>query len=292
MAYLDDFHSYDKVLVSGVDYDFSRRRLDNIPHKLYAEWAALLVNLAKIVFPEFVAPPFPETLVFQTESIPSDGPYSASADYYMLDYVFFEQKTENGDGLKIHFENGRWGGGEPVNMEISWRGKIIYSSIAREAKAPLASIYFAHPAEQTAEISEIIDRHREGCRSKFMKWKTKNGTFLIQNELKRIPFIYGGVGIEGGARFDYAAEYVETDVSGEIIKKYAEPYPFSIEDEMTVSHIHRVIGDCFYEFYYSQRFRFDPELKAELLFSELEFYEGILPFDETNLFLAETNSPD
>ena len=289
MAYLDDFHAYENVLVSGVEYDFSANRHERIPQRLYADWAMLLVKLAKAVSSEFVAPPFPETLAFQTESIPSDGPYSASADYYMLDYVSFEQKAENGDGLKIYFENGRWGGGEPVNMEVSSGGNTIYSQISREAKAPLAIVNFSHTAEQTAEILEIIDRHRKACRSKFMKWKTKNGTFLIQNELKRIPFIYGGVGVEGGARFDYAAEYVETDASGRIVKKYAEPYPFSIEDEMTVSNIHRVIGDCFYEFYYSHRFLYDPELKTELLFSELEFYEGVLPFDEANLFVDETN---
>ena len=101
MAYLDDFHSYENVLVSGVEYDFSSNRLDRIPQRLYADWAALLVKLAKIAFPEFVAPAFPETLVFQTESVPSDGPYSASADYYMLDYVFFKQKTQNSYNLKI-----------------------------------------------------------------------------------------------------------------------------------------------------------------------------------------------
>ena len=166
MTYLDDSHSYVDVLVSSVEYDFSSHRHERIPSRLYADWAALLVKLAKVVFPAFDLPDLPETLFFQTEAIPSDGPYSASADYYMLDYVYFEQKAENGDGLKIYFENGRWGGGEPVNMEISRRGSIIYSSIAKEAKAPLANIYFSHSAEQSAEILEIINRHREASRSK------------------------------------------------------------------------------------------------------------------------------
>ena len=48
---------------------------------------------------------------------------------------------------------------------------------------------------------------------------------------------------------------------------------------MTVSNIHRVIGDCLYKFYYSHRFWYDPEVKAELLMSGLELYKGTLPFE-------------
>ncbi|HEY8560217.1 MAG TPA: hypothetical protein VIL74_07560 [Pyrinomonadaceae bacterium] len=112
-----------------------------------------------------------------------------------------------------------------------------------------------------------------------MKWKTENGTFLIQKNLEPIPHVYGGIGLEGGERFDDAAEYVETTATGQIVKEYQKPYPFSIEDEMTISHIHRVIGDCLYEFYYSHRFRSNPEIKAELLLSGLEPYEAALPFE-------------
>jgi hypothetical protein len=117
-----------------------------------------------------------------------------------------------------------------------------------------------------------------------MKWKTGRDTFLIQKDLAKIPYIYGGVGLEGGERFDESAVYFETTTTGQIVKRYSEPLPFSIEDEMTVSNIHLVIGDCLYSFYYSRRFRSDPELKAELLLSGLELYEDALPFNEGNLF--------
>jgi hypothetical protein len=72
-------------------------------------------------------------------------------------------------------------------------------------------------------------------------------------------------------------------MSGEIVKRYGEPQPFSIEDEMTVSNIHRVIADRLYRFYYSHRFMFEPELRAELLLSGLELFEGVLPFNEEKL---------
>jgi hypothetical protein len=165
MPELDNFHVYRDVLVSGVEYDFSRNRHENIPRQLYAEWAALLVKLAKVVFPSFDVPPLPETMFFRTESIPSDGPYSASEDYYMLDYVFFEQKTENEHGLRISFENGRMGGDNPVSMETLGFNGSVSSHIYSEAKSPLASIYVRHGDERSSEIAEIIARHRESCLS-------------------------------------------------------------------------------------------------------------------------------
>jgi hypothetical protein len=158
---LNNMQVYKDVLVSSVDYDFSSNPHESIPHRLYTDWAALIVKLAKAVFPSFIAPPFPESLAFQTESISSDGPYPASADYYMLDYVYFELKGENGHGLNINFENGRWGGENPVNMETVGFNPSVSSSIYKEAKSPLASIFMWHPEEQSSEIGEIIANHRK-----------------------------------------------------------------------------------------------------------------------------------
>jgi len=254
----NNFHVYEDVLISGVNYDFSHHRYESIPHRLYMDWAALIVKLAKVVSPSFVVPPFPELLIFQTESIPSDGPYSANADYYFLDYVSFELEAENGCGIKIYFENGRWGGDNPVNMETVGFNRGVSSYIYKEAKSPLASICVWHGEEQSSEIAGIIARHQESCLANPLKWKTNRGTFLIQKNLKKIPHVYGGVGLKGGEKFDDSAEYVETTMSGEVVKRYDEPLLFSIEDEMTVSNIHRVIGDCLYEFYYSHRFFMTP----------------------------------
>ena len=284
MLKVDNFQVYEDVLVSGVDYDFSKHPHESIPHRLYLDWASLIVKLARAVFPSFDVPPFPESLFFQTESIPSDGPYSANPDYYILDYVFFELKAENGCGLKISFENGRRGGTNPVSMETLGFADSISSYIYKEAKSPLANIYISHGTEQASEIAGIIARHRESCRVNLGKWKTDRGTFLIQKNLKKIPYVYGGVGLESGERFDDSAEYVETTMSGQVVKRYGEALPFSIEDEMTVSDIHRVIGDCLYEFYYRHYSRYEPEIKASLLLSNLKLYEDELHFNEENLF--------
>ena len=57
-----------------------------------------------------------------------------------------------------------------------------------------------------------------------------------------------------GERFNDASEYEEFDESGNLIKTYDKPYPFSLEDDLSVSSIHRVIGDCLYNFYWCQHF--------------------------------------
>ena len=113
-----------------------------------------------------------------------------------------------------------------------------------------------------------------------MKWKTTQNTFLIVEKITLIPFIYGGVGLEGGEMFDNSAEYIETDMSGHFIKRYGSPLPFSIDSEMTVSNIHLVIGDCLYKFYYSQVFGYEPNVQSEVLLSRLEIFQGELPFGE------------
>jgi hypothetical protein len=158
-----DLHTYENVLVSGVRYDFSRNRHENIPHRLYAEWAALMVKLAKAVHPAFDIPPFPEVLEFQTEAIPSDLPYPADENYYYLDHISFCLEAENGYGLRIDFENGRQGGDNPLSLETFGFSYSVSSHIFNDAKSPQVRIFVWHDADKTPEIEEIIARHKEYC---------------------------------------------------------------------------------------------------------------------------------
>jgi hypothetical protein len=160
---MSDLQTYENVLVSGVKYDFSQNPHENIPQRLYADWAALIVKLAKAINPQFEVPPFPETPEFKTELIHSDDPYRSDPDYYTLDYVFFELKAENGCGLNINFENGRRDSGNSVTMETSGIGSSVSSHIYKEAKSPLATIFIWHDADKTPEIEEIIARHKRYC---------------------------------------------------------------------------------------------------------------------------------
>jgi hypothetical protein len=112
-----------------------------------------------------------------------------------------------------------------------------------------------------------------------MNWKTTHGTFLIQKNMARIPFISGGVGLTDSQRFHEAAEYYELTNVGKVINQYSKAIPFSIEDEMTVSNIHLVIGDALYRFYWSQQYRYEVRLKADMLLHDLLPYNKPLPFD-------------
>lgn len=279
-----DHRTYENILVSGVEYDFSSNHHSRIPRKLYADWVRLITKLAKAVDPAFEVPPLPEPLFFTTESIPSDGPYSSSPNYYMLDYVHLELEAENGCGLKINYELGRMGGGEPVCIETFGFSYGISSCIHKDSISPRANIYMYHTAEQTAEILEIIRSHPKSFYAKFRKWKTDEGTLLFEGVLTKIPFIYGDIGLEGGERFVDSAQYVETTMSGEIVKRYSLPQSYAFDDEMSVSNIHRVVGDSFYEFYYRQ-YRSDIKIEETQIFSGLKEYYGALSFNPEKLFV-------
>lgn len=122
-----------------------------------------------------------------------------------------------------------------------------------------------------------------------MHWKTSKGTFLLEKNRAPIPFISGGVGLANGERFDEAAEYEEVTPAGDILRTYGAPLPFSIEDEMTVSRIHLVIGTSLYKFYWSQQYRYEPRLEVELLLTDLQLCEG--PFLGTIGSLARKPDP-
>jgi hypothetical protein len=163
MSELNDLHEYKDVLVSGVEYKFSSNRHEDIPHRLYTDWAVLVIKLTQAVHRSFIAPPFPESLVFQTKSILSGAPYTPYADRYLLDHVYSELMAANGGGLKISFENGRRGGDNPVRMQTLGFYPSFSSEILKEARAPLANVYVYHTQQQSSEIAEIIALHRKAC---------------------------------------------------------------------------------------------------------------------------------
>ncbi len=165
------FLSYENILVSGVDYDFSQNRHENIPHRLFKDWVRLVENLAKVLQPAFNIPNFPSSLSFTTEQITSDGPYGADENYYFLDFVYCKLLGEK-DGIMISFENGRQGGINAVSVEtlhIDSNSASFYpnyrvsSHIPKSATSPLASFYLSSDEIKGAEILEVFAIHRESC---------------------------------------------------------------------------------------------------------------------------------
>ena len=163
--------SYENILVSAVDYNFSQNPHENIPQQLFADWINLVSELAKFIQPTFNIPSFPRSFKFETESIPSDGPYSSSANYYMLDFVYYKLIGET-DGIMISFEDGRQGGGNSVSVETLqfethssafYPNYLVSSHILKSATSPLATFYISHDETKKAEIKSIFARHREDC---------------------------------------------------------------------------------------------------------------------------------
>ena len=114
---------------------------------------------------------------------------------------------------------------------------------------------------------------------------------MIEKNKASIPFISGGVGLKNGEKFDSSAEYYEITNEGTVVNKFGRPLPFSIEDEMTVSSIHLVIGDALYGFYWSRQYPFEAGIKATKILHGLEPFENELPFDvESSIIFFEQNS--
>jgi len=157
-----NLHEYKDVLVSGVDYDFSANPHENIPHRLYMDWAALVVKLAQAGDHLFIAPPFPESLEFQTKPIPSYIPYSPAAGHYMLDWFFCDLMAANNGGLRIGFDKGRRDG-DRVSIWTLGFHRGVSSTILKQTRAPLASIEVWHWEERSSEIAEIIANHQKAC---------------------------------------------------------------------------------------------------------------------------------
>lgn len=162
---MTDLKTYENVLVSGVSHNFSIYRYERIPCRLFADWTALVHKIAIVVHPQFTLPPFPNFFEFTTESIPSDGPYGSSENFYYLDYVYFLLKGKDDYGIKIDFENFRQEHPAPINLETVGFSRGVSSHIDKESTSPLATFYVWHDEDKASEIMETFARHRAYCLS-------------------------------------------------------------------------------------------------------------------------------
>lgn len=169
---MSDLKIYENILVSGVQYNFRRHRHESIPHRLLADWTALICKIAKAVEPDFSIPEFPESVEFTTESIHSDYPYPSDENYYTLDLVYFDLNGNENQGIRISFENGRRSGDDSIQIETTRYSTydksflpsyIVSASIPKAATSPSAKFYVWHEAEKTPEIEKIFAHHREYC---------------------------------------------------------------------------------------------------------------------------------
>jgi hypothetical protein len=157
---MPDIKTFEDVPVSGVAFDFRHNSTAAIPHQLYVEWAALVVEVAQEVRPGFEAPPLPASFEFETCSLPSDGPYPASEDYYLYDFSYFSLAGANGEGIQISIESGRQDRGDTVNIDTCGFSYGVSSFIFLSAAAPRATFYVFRTPEQTTAVDDVFARNK------------------------------------------------------------------------------------------------------------------------------------
>lgn len=160
-----EIKTYKDILVSSVDFDFTRNAVEAVPHQLYAEWAALVIEITKAIYPAFEAPPFPTSLEWTDDSLPSDGPYPSSENYYMYDVSYVQLKGENDYGIEISIESGRQDRGSNVNINSLGSSYGVSSFIFLNSPSPLATFFIFPAPEQNPAIEAIFAKHREKCLS-------------------------------------------------------------------------------------------------------------------------------
>lgn len=114
--------TFDNVPISDIGHDSLELGWSGVPRQLLLDWQSVVTKVARVLQPSYGHAELPLPLVFKQQTIPSDGPYSSSENFYYLDY--FCCRT---DSIVVHFEAGRHGGNEPLCMETARLGLEVSS---------------------------------------------------------------------------------------------------------------------------------------------------------------------
>lgn len=71
----------------------------------------------------------------------------------------------DGFGFKIWFENFRREGEDAISVDTVGLRFKISSMIPKSASAPRAKFFLFHESDRTAEVENVMERHRERCGS-------------------------------------------------------------------------------------------------------------------------------
>jgi hypothetical protein len=148
---MPELFTYDDVPVSTVSFDASAGWA-SIPRQLLVDWAALVTRVARVIAPDFSPPPLPDPIVFNHETITSDGPYGSDANFYYLAYYSIETA-----GHSIHFEYGRQGEDEPLGLETRGLADNVFAWLPAKLNGrPLARIFVWHTEAQRAAVRSAL----------------------------------------------------------------------------------------------------------------------------------------
>lgn len=112
-------------------------------------------------------------------------------------------------------------------------------------------------------------------------WKTADGTFLIQRNMRKIPLLLEEtIGLENNEQFNESAEYFEVTNEGIILKTHNKAKADTNEYDLSIVDIHRVIGDSLYRFFT----KYDSSSVISVTTSNIKLLSGLQPHDGDLLF--------
>ena len=86
------------------------------------------------------------------------------------------------------------------------------------------------------------------------------GNLLVEARLAPIPYAMGGVGLPGGEVLREWGKYYEVTEAGELVREWKEPTHFSLEDELFVGDIYRVVDGALYRFTRIEQWGYEGEV--------------------------------
>ncbi len=186
---------------------------------------------------------------------------------YNLQISFYPERIETIETRKfINLQP--YNGYLPFNVDSAIN---TFETSRKERSSPISRM----PAFIAARLPDTIN--------KAMNWKTMDGTFLVQRNMRKIPLLVVETIKLENEEFYQSAEYFEVTDNGIVLNKYEQATTSTGEYDLFINNIHRVIGDSLYEFNLTQNFPVAESVIAtttnKKLLTGLQPYESELPFD-------------
>lgn len=115
-----------------------------------------------------------------------------------------------------------------------------------------------------------------------MAWQISEQEFLIRGRSYPIylSLSVNRVSLPDGTLINSAHEYFRVSRDGGILEWYRGPWTSTLEECLYVINIHSVLQSTLYEFFWTECYRREAELREEVQLQDLKpVTEGALPFD-------------
>jgi hypothetical protein len=103
MPTMNDLREFSGIFVSPLNVNFQEVAVVDVPPQFYADWVELVVQIAKISYPQFSVPPLPKPLTFMS-GVEAVGYYSE--DEFSIKTQSYLHKGDSEFGILIKSHDG------------------------------------------------------------------------------------------------------------------------------------------------------------------------------------------